>query len=71
MKINFKVVRLDGTTATRRLRTPAHRRLTAKGVEWLLLQEADRMERFFPGLEFRLVPLRDGNFNFVEIPVAQ
>lgn len=33
----------------------------------LLEQEVDRVKRFFPGLEFRLVSLRDGNFNFVEV----
>jgi len=45
-------------------------RLTAKGVDALLDQEAARVEQFFPGLEFRLVPLRDGHFNFMEIPLA-
>src|SRR5438309_907257 len=36
----------------------------------LLEQEADRVAKWFPGLEFRLVTLRDGNFNFVEIEPA-
>lgn len=67
MKINFTVRRLNGEVATRRLRTPKHTRLTEAGREMLLEQEVDRVERFFPGLEFRLVPVRDGNFNFVEV----
>ena len=33
----------------------------------MLKFEAERVEQFFPGLEFRLVPLQGGNFNFVEI----
>lgn len=67
MKINFTVRRLNGEVATRRLRTPKHMRLTEAGREMLLEQEVDRVKRFFPGLEFRLVSLRDGNFNFVEV----
>jgi hypothetical protein len=68
MRIDIKIVRLDGSKVVRRLRTEAHRRLTPVGINAMLRQEADRVEQFFPGLEFRLVPLRGGNFNFVEIP---
>jgi hypothetical protein len=67
MKIDIKVVRLNGQTVTRHLRTPRGRRLTGAGTDALLKQEAERVEQFFPGLEFRLVPLHSGSFNFVEI----
>jgi hypothetical protein len=67
VKVDIKVVLLDGQKVTRHLRTPKHRRLTSAGVDALLKQEADRVEQFFPGREFRLVPLRDCCFNFVEI----
>jgi hypothetical protein len=67
MKIEIKVVRLDGTNHVRRLRTPPHTRLTSAGVDALLHQEAERVEQYFPGAEFRLVPLRNGSFNFVEM----
>jgi hypothetical protein len=68
MKIDVKVIFDDGRRVTRHLRTPAHTRLTEVGKEALLHQEADRLEQFFPGLEFRLVPLQGGSFNFVQIP---
>ena len=68
MKIEIKVVRLDGTKHVRRLRTQTHiRRLTSSQVDEVLHQEAERVEQYFPGAEFRLVPLRNGSFNFVEI----
>lgn len=62
------VILLDGERAKRRLKTPNGKRLTAAGIDALLEQEAERVEKWFPGREFRLVSLRDGNFNFVEIP---
>jgi hypothetical protein len=68
MKIEIKVVRLDGTKHVRRLRTQSHvRRLTSSQVDEVLHQEAERVEQYFPGAEFRLVPLRNGSFNFVEM----
>jgi hypothetical protein len=68
VKVDIKVVLLDGQKVTRHLRTPKHyQRLTKAGIEQLLDIEADRLEQFFPGKEFRLVPLRGCAFNFVEI----
>ena len=53
----------------RHLRTPPGRFLSPQGIDALLDAEAKRVEEYFPGLEFRLVPLRGGiNFNFVEVP---
>lgn len=66
--MEITVVCLDGRRITRHLRTPPGRFITSAGVEALLKHEADRVEEFFPGLEFRLVPLRDGSFNFIEMP---
>jgi hypothetical protein len=68
MRIDIKVILRNGERVTRHLRTPPHTRITEHGTDMLWKQEADRLQQFFPGREFRLVPLRDGNFNFVEIP---
>ena len=67
--LKVTVVRLDGRRMTRNLRTAPGQLLTPTGVEMTLKQEAERVETYFPGLEFRLVPLRDGNFNFVETKI--
>jgi hypothetical protein len=67
-RLTVTVVRLDGRRAVRNIRTPPNQFFTPAGVEEQLKFEADRVENYFPGLEFRLVPLRDGNFNFVEVP---
>jgi hypothetical protein len=64
------VILIDGKRFARRLRTPPGTLLTPAGVDAQLLREADRVEQYFPGLEFRLVPLRDGNFNFIQLPVT-
>jgi hypothetical protein len=66
-KFKVTVVRLDGRRATRSLKAMKGQLLTPLGLEAALKHEAERVEQYFPGLEFRLVPLRDGNFNFVEI----
>lgn len=66
----FTVMLRDKTIIRRRLRTPPRKMFTAEGLEQLLADEAGRIEQFFPGREFRLVPLRGGkHFNFVEDPV--
>jgi hypothetical protein len=65
--VTLTVILLDGERAVRRLRTPAGKWLTAEGTDALLDREAERVEKYFPGREFRLVPLRDGNFNFCEV----
>jgi hypothetical protein len=44
--------------------------ITPEGVDGILQEEAAIVERFFPGAEFRLVSLRDGNFNFVQVSEA-
>lgn len=36
-------------------------------MDAIVRQEADIIERHFPGREFRLVPLASGDFNFVEM----
>ena len=54
-----------------RYRAPAGKGLTASGIDKLLEVRIEETDRFFPGREFRLVPLRDGNFNLVEIADAQ
>jgi len=66
--LTLKVRLLDGNTVVRKVRAPAGRRLTDKGVDQVLENIGAQIEGSFPGREFRLVPLRDGNFNFVEIP---
>jgi hypothetical protein len=66
-RLDVTVVRLDGKRVARCLHTPPGQFLSERGVNALLLQEAERVEQFFPGVEFRLVPLRGGKFNFVEI----
>lgn len=64
--VKITVIQIDGKRVTRCVRTPPRQRLTAAGVDALLDNEAERVARFFPDREFRLVPLLDGNFNFVE-----
>ena len=68
MKIDIRVVLLDGQSVTRHLRTPKGRRLTGAGMDMLWKQEADHLEKHFPDREFRLAPLHGGSFNFIEIP---
>jgi hypothetical protein len=67
-KVSFKVVMLTGETVTRRHAAPRGTRFTREGIDHLLTQEAARVEQYIPGHEFRLVPMRDGGFNFIEIP---
>jgi hypothetical protein len=67
-KLDISVMLLNGTKIRRRLRTPPGEALTQKGVEAVLESEVERVEKFFPGREFRLVELLDGGFNFVEVP---
>jgi hypothetical protein len=67
-RITIKTILSNGKTETRHLRTPPNQFLSQGGIDWLLHEEAKRVEEFFPGLEFRLVPLRSGvHFNFVQI----
>jgi hypothetical protein len=65
--LTVTAILLNGKRFTRRLRTPPKKYLKPEGVEAVLAEEASRVEQFFPDREFRLVPLRDGNFNFVEV----
>ncbi len=67
--LTVKVRFLDHSTVVRKLRAPAGKLLTDKGVDQVLEQLAGQIESEFPKQEFRLVPLRDGNFNFVEVAV--
>ncbi len=63
----FTVRLANGESFRHRMRTPPGQALSAIGVEALLESEANRVEQYFPGKEFRLVPLRNGDFNFVEV----
>lgn len=66
--VRFMVILSDGKRFPKIVRAPAGRRISAKGIEAVLSEEASIVERFFPGREFRLVPLASGDFNFVEMP---
>ena len=65
-RLDITTILCDGQRLKRNLRTPPSQFLSPAGVDAQLDAEAKRIEEFFPGREFRLVPLRDGNFNFVE-----
>lgn len=69
--LTVKVRLLDGSTVVRKVRAPAHKQLTDKGVDQILETLGAQAEEAFPDKQFRLVPLRDGNFNFVEIKAGQ
>jgi hypothetical protein len=60
------VILLDGKKIRRRLRAQAGAFLNDKAIDAALKMESDALEKYFAGREFRLVQLRDGNFNFVE-----
>jgi len=62
---------LDGTKERKRVSAPAGKRWTDNGIDQILKNFATYCDRAFPGREFRLVPLRDGNFNFVEFEPEQ
>lgn len=64
--LRITTIMSDGKRVTRNLRTPPGQLFTESGIDALLEREAARVEEFFPGRDFRLVPLRDGSFNFVE-----
>ena len=66
-RLTITTILLDGKRHRRELRTPPGQFLSPRGVNAQLDEEANRVEEFFPGLEFRLVQLSDGSFNFVEI----
>jgi hypothetical protein len=63
----FTVVLLDGQRSSHKVVIPNRIRLTSMELEEVLAHEATRVEEAFPGRAFRLVPLADGNFNFVEM----
>jgi hypothetical protein len=65
--IRLTVVLRDKKRVSRIVRTPPGKVFTESGIEDVLRQESEQVERFFPGREFRLVPLSGGQFNFVEI----
>jgi hypothetical protein len=71
-RITIKTILCDGRKATRHLRTPPNTFLSPQNIDALLDAEAKRVEEYFPGLEFRLVPLAGGiTFNFVEVPPSE
>jgi hypothetical protein len=69
-RLTITTILCDGQRARRELRTPPGQFLSPAGIDAQLEVEAKRVEEFFAGREFRLVPLRDGNFNFVEIETS-
>lgn len=66
--VRFTVILMDGKRFPKIVRAPAGRLVSAQGIEAVLAQEATIIEKFFPGREFRLVPLASGDFNFIEMP---
>ena len=66
--LRFTVILIDGKRFPKIVRAPAGKLISAKGIEAVLADEATIVEKFFPGREFRLVPLASGDFNFVEMP---
>lgn len=58
---------LDGTRVSKIVRSPAGKLFSQAGIEEILSAEAATIEKYFPGREFRLAALADGNFNFVEM----
>jgi hypothetical protein len=69
--VTITVIPLVGRRGVRRRIAPAGRLISPEGIDGILEQEAEIVERFFPGAEFRLVALRDGNFNFVQTKAAE
>ncbi len=68
-RVNITTILCDGRKFRRSVRTLPNQFLSAEGIETVLATEATRVEEFFSGLEFRLVPLCGGNnFNFVQVP---
>jgi hypothetical protein len=68
--LTITMIPLVGRRATRRRIAPAGQLITPAGIDGILEQEAEIVERFYPGSEFRLVALRDGNFNFIQTKAA-
>jgi hypothetical protein len=65
--IRLQVILRDNKRVSKIVRTPPGRVFTESGIESVLRSEAEMVEKFFPGREFRMVPLSGGTFNFVEI----
>lgn len=65
--IRFSVILIDGKRFPKIVRAPAGRLFTETAIENLLAREAEIIDKYFPGREFRLVPLTSRDFNFVEI----
>jgi hypothetical protein len=65
--LRFTVILLDSKRIERIARSAPGLLINERGIESALAQESARVEQFFPGREFRLVPLSNGSFNFVEI----
>ena len=57
---------LNGKKERERIHAPRGKAFTKQGIENILNAQATYVEKAFPGREFSFVPLRDGNFNFVE-----
>lgn len=69
--IRLSVILRDKKRTSKIVRPPPGQVFTEKGIENMLRHEADLVEQFFPGREFRLVPLTGGQFNFVEVAPEQ
>lgn len=53
------------------LRAPAKKIFTSKGVDGILADFAERIEKVYPGVDYKLVPLVGNNFNFVPVERSQ
>ena len=69
--LRFTVILTDGKRFPKIVRAPAGKLISTKGIEAVLDDEATIVEKFFPGREFRLVPLASGDFNFVEMSAEE
>lgn len=65
--VRFSVILSDGKRFPKIVRAPAGKLLTEAAIDAVLAQEATVIEKYFPGREFRLVPLASGDFNFIEM----
>lgn len=69
--IRLAVILRDKKRFAKTVRAPAGQLFTEAGVDAVLRNEAELLEKFFPGRDFRLVPLSNsgnsGHFKFVEI----
>ena len=64
--VTFTLIRANGTKERRHYRAAPRTLFNDKAVDNMLEKQAALLEKLFPGIDFRLVPLADGNFNLIE-----